>query len=76
MIRSWASCDNRESCSPLERPINGNHGLPYRATALEQMRELYVYTPPDYQTNRDRSYPVLYLLHGGGQMDLQGIRGY
>jgi len=42
------------------------HCSRYHATTLEQMREVYVYTPPRYQENRDRRYPVLYLFHGGG----------
>ncbi|MDW7980869.1 MAG: alpha/beta hydrolase-fold protein [Verrucomicrobiales bacterium] len=27
----------------------------------------FVYTPPDYETNLSRRYPVLYLQHGGGE---------
>lgn len=27
-------------------------------------RDLYVYTPPDYEANSSQHYPVLYLLHG------------
>jgi enterochelin esterase-like enzyme len=27
----------------------------------------FVYTPPDYETNRSKRYPVLYLQHGGGE---------
>ncbi len=30
-------------------------------------RLCYVYTPPDYDTNVKARYPVLYLLHGGGE---------
>ena len=33
---------------------------------LNEEREFAIYLPPDYQTNTDKSYPVLYLLHGGG----------
>lgn len=32
---------------------------------LKSERKFAVYLPPDYETS-DRSYPVLYLLHGGG----------
>jgi enterochelin esterase-like enzyme len=32
---------------------------------LKMERKYAVYLPPDYE-NSDRSYPVLYLLHGGG----------
>jgi enterochelin esterase-like enzyme len=30
-------------------------------------RLCFVYTPPDYNTNVKARYPVLYLLHGGGE---------
>ena len=32
-------------------------------------RRLHVYTPPGYAAEKDRSYPVLYLLHGSGDND-------
>ncbi len=31
-------------------------------------REMYIYTPPGYE-KRTGSYPVFYLLHGGGETD-------
>ncbi len=30
-------------------------------------RRSFIYTPPGYDENRDRRYPVLYLLHGAGE---------
>jgi enterochelin esterase-like enzyme len=30
-------------------------------------RQFYVYTPPDYEASATAKYPVLYLLHGGGE---------
>lgn len=30
-------------------------------------RSMYVYTPPGYDTDIPKSFPVLYLLHGGGE---------
>jgi enterochelin esterase-like enzyme len=32
---------------------------------LDSQRKFAIYLPPDYETS-ERSYPVLYLLHGGG----------
>jgi enterochelin esterase-like enzyme len=32
---------------------------------LKAERKYAIYLPPDYETSQ-RSYPVLYLLHGGG----------
>lgn len=38
----------------------------YLSKAANTWRELYVYTPPGYDRSTDK-YPVLYLLHGGGE---------
>lgn len=37
----------------------------YPSPTIGMQRRLVVYTPPGYETS-GRSYPVLYLLHGGG----------
>jgi enterochelin esterase family protein len=37
----------------------------YGSPTLKMSRRMYVYTPPGYETSKER-YPVLYLLHGGG----------
>ena len=39
----------------------------YFSKTTQRWRRAYVYTPPDYDTNRDTRYPVLYLQHGSGQ---------
>ena len=48
------------------------HGLlqivTYESKAAKATRQAYVYTPPDYLRSNTR-YPVLYLLHGGGDLD-------
>ncbi len=38
----------------------------YFSPPFQSWREMYVYTPPGYDSS-DVSYPVLYLLHGGGE---------
>jgi len=38
----------------------------YYSSVLNMWRNLYVYTPPGYNESGD-NYPVLYLLHGGGE---------
>jgi enterochelin esterase-like enzyme len=38
----------------------------YFSKATNTWREMYVYTPPGYDKSADK-YPVLYLLHGGGE---------
>ena len=38
----------------------------YYSKVTGKWRRAFVYTPPDYDTAR-KSYPVLYLIHGGGE---------
>jgi enterochelin esterase-like enzyme len=40
----------------------------YSSSTLGAQRRMHVYTPPGYDASADR-YPVLYLLHGGGDED-------
>lgn len=40
----------------------------YYAASLGTMRRMHIYTPPGYETAKDK-LPVLYLLHGGGDND-------
>ena len=53
-----------------ERPVP--HGSVqvnfYDSKNLGMPRMFYVYTPPGYESSRER-YPVLYLLHGNGQIE-------
>ena len=39
----------------------------YYSKVTGAWRRCFVYTPPDYDTNLKARYPVLYLLHGGGE---------
>jgi enterochelin esterase-like enzyme len=39
--------------------------LTMKSEVLQMERKYAIYLPPDYETSQ-RSYPVLYLLHGGG----------
>jgi len=41
----------------------------YLSTALHKPRHLYVYTPPEYDVERSRRFPVLYLRHGSGDTE-------
>lgn len=38
----------------------------YFSKAVNAWREMYIYTPPGYDASTEK-YPVLYLLHGGGE---------
>ncbi len=40
----------------------------YHSSTLDAMRRMHVYTPPGYEGTTEQ-YPVLYLLHGGGDED-------
>jgi enterochelin esterase-like enzyme len=44
------------------------HIVNYHSSALGVPRAAWVYTPPGYQQGDD-TYPVLYLLHGGGDTE-------
>lgn len=40
----------------------------YQSASLRLFRSVYIYTPPDYERQMGK-YPVLYLLHGGGDTE-------
>jgi enterochelin esterase family protein len=40
---------------------------PYFSKSNNAMRRCFVYTPPEYDNNKAKRYPVLYLQHGGGE---------
>ena len=69
----------RTSASLVEVPLKGApwevrdvpHGsvdVNWLRTAVinNETRQVFVYTPPGYEKNPKRRYPVLYLLHGSG----------
>ena len=39
----------------------------YYSNVTNSWRNFYLYTPPGYDLNREEKYPVLYILHGGGE---------
>ena len=39
----------------------------YFSKSNNGMRRCFVYTPPDYNKDTEKRYPVLYLQHGGGE---------
>ncbi|MGN6267170.1 MAG: alpha/beta hydrolase-fold protein [Ginsengibacter sp.] len=39
----------------------------YFSRVTNSWRQMYIYTPPDYDSSSDTKYPVLYILHGGGE---------
>ena len=50
--------------APRDVP-HGNVDINFHASeTTEDTRWLFVYTPPSYEKNKNKRYPVLYLLHG------------
>ena len=41
--------------------------LPYFSKSNNNMRRCFIYTPPGYDKDTKKRYPVLYLQHGGGE---------
>ena len=39
----------------------------YYSNVLNSWRQFYIYTPAGYDENTSEKYPVLYLMHGGGE---------
>lgn len=39
----------------------------YFSPVTRSWREVYIYTPPGYDANTADKYPVLYIMHGGGE---------
>ncbi len=39
----------------------------YYSEVTNSWRDFYMYTPPGYDQNANEKYPVLYIMHGGGE---------
>jgi len=39
----------------------------YYSPVTNSWRRFYIYTPPGYDVNASEKYPVLYIMHGGGE---------
>ena len=39
----------------------------FESKIIGRTRNCYVYTPPSYRTDTEKRYPVLYIMHGGGE---------
>jgi enterochelin esterase-like enzyme len=44
----------------------GTHYRTFQSAAVHGPASYLVYLPPDYETARERRYPVIYVLHGAG----------
>lgn len=45
------------------------HILTYKSSTLGKLRSMYVYVPAQYERQNNRTFPVLYLRHGGGDSE-------
>ncbi len=54
---------------PKDVPHGELHQHFYKSDAIGETRRMFVYTPPGYDKSKNVKYPVLYLLHGGGQIE-------
>ena len=55
-------------------PHGTTHVHWYHSAITGTARRMHLYTPPGYETDPSRRYPVLYLLHGAGDDDEGWIR--
>ena len=53
----------------LDVPHGAIAEITYYSKPLERFRRMHVYTPPGYEADVEKSYPVFYLLHGAGDCD-------
>ncbi len=78
-VKQWsggnASLVEVRSAEPLpydlqDVPHGSLHIRYYSSRTGGSNRRLVVYTPPGYEQEEDREYPVLYLLHGAGDNEM------
>lgn len=43
----------------------------FYSKVTESFRRMYVYTPPEYDKDNSNRYPVLYLQHGAGELEME-----
>ena len=48
-------------------PQGAVRSIRFWSKVCQEYRRMYVYTPAEYDQNPNKSYPVLYLQHGGGE---------
>jgi enterochelin esterase family protein len=59
--------EDQDFYQPKDVPHGEGRERWYYSKIASAWRRCYVYTPPDYDTNPSRRYPVLYLMHGAGE---------
>lgn len=57
--------------SPQNVPHGDTREHWFYSAITGSFRRMYVYTPPDYDKNTNKRYPVLYLQHGAGELEME-----
>ena len=66
--------DSVDFYTPKEVPHGEVRTRWYLSKTTGQWRRAQVYTPPDYDRNPAKRYPVLYLQHGSGENDTSWVK--
>jgi enterochelin esterase-like enzyme len=66
--------DSIDFYAPKEVPHGEVRTRWYLSKTTGQWRRAQVYTPPDYDKNPGKRYPVLYLQHGSGENDTSWVK--
>lgn len=66
--------DSVDFYAPREVPHGEVRTRWYLSKTTGQWRRAQVYTPPDYDKNPGKRYPVLYLQHGSGENDTSWVK--
>jgi len=66
--------DSVDFYAPKEVPHGEVRTRWYLSKTTGQWRRAQVYTPPDYDKNPGKRYPVLYLQHGSGENDTSWVK--
>jgi enterochelin esterase-like enzyme len=67
-VYSLAVVSGSEVFDTKQVPHGAVASVHYTSASPGGIRRMHVYTPPGYETSRER-YPVFYLLHGAGDVD-------
>ena len=66
--------DNNSDFYLLQPVPHGTIRMEYfNSSVTGRVRNFFVYTPPSYESNTSKRYPVLYLQHGGGESEASWI---
>ena len=76
--RPWSGIEIPEKGADFYYAKDVPHGevrsIWYNSKVSRQSRHILVYTPPGYDVDRQKRYPVLYLQHGGGEDETGWVR--